>query len=55
MYRQPLDISLGTRLNQLNDVVNELLSNEDPLPYLFTLDNVSPQAIGSCSRCPGLF
>eukprot|EP01044_Picomonas_judraskeda_P000591 COSAG03_NODE_27_length_18901_cov_16.004680_6_plen_569_part_00 len=36
----PLDISLGTRLTQLNDVVNELLSNEDPLPYLFTLDNM---------------
>jgi ribosome assembly protein 4 len=36
----PLDISLGTRLGQLNDVVNELLSNEDPLPYLFTLDNM---------------
>ena len=35
----PLDISLGTRLGQLNDVVNELLSNEDPLPYLFTLEN----------------
>ena len=27
----PLDISLGTRLGQLNDVVNELLSNEDQL------------------------
>lgn len=35
----PLDISLATRFTQLNDVVNELLSNEDPLPYLFTLDN----------------
>ena len=35
----PLDISLGTRLGQLNDVVNELLRNEEPLPYLFTMDN----------------
>ena len=35
----PLDISLGTRLDQLTDVVNELLSNKEPLPYLFTVEN----------------
>jgi WD40 repeat protein len=35
----PLDISLGTRLDQLNAVVNELLSNDEKLPYLFTVDN----------------
>lgn len=36
----PLDISLATSLTELTNVVNELLQNEDPMPYLFTVDNM---------------
>ena len=45
----PLDISLATSLTELTNVVNELLQNDERLPYLFTVDNV--EVTSNLARC----